>query len=114
MLEAFMRYPLALTFLTTLAFAAGFLSSPSSLMAHDGPHGADASKRAVAAASTFLDSLNPEQHKQALLEFDSAKKPNWSNLPTTFVPRNGVKLGDLTAEQRVKAIDVLGTVLSKE
>ena len=49
-----------------------------------------------------------------MYEFGSEKKPNWSNLPVTFVPRNGVRLGDLTKEQRAKAMDVVAAVLSKE
>jgi hypothetical protein len=46
-------------------------------------------------------------------EFGSAKKSNWSNLPVTFVPRNGVRLGDLTKAQRALAMDVVAAVLSK-
>ena len=37
-----------------------------------------------------------------------------SNLPATFVPRNGVMLGDLTKEQRDKAMSVVAAVLSKD
>jgi len=70
--------------------------------------------RAVDAANAFLDSLDGKQKEKALLDFGSDKKPNWSNLPTSFVPRNGVKLGDLTKEQRDKAMNVVAAVLSKE
>jgi hypothetical protein len=69
---------------------------------------------AVAAANAFLDALDAGKREKALLEFGSAKKPNWSNLPVTFVPRNGVRLGDLTKEQRTKAMGVVASVLSKE
>src|SRR5437868_10243254 len=68
---------------------------------------------AVAAANAFLDALDAKQREKAVLEFGSAKKPNWSNLPVTFVPRNGVRLGDLTKEQRAKAMGVVAAVLSK-
>jgi hypothetical protein len=68
---------------------------------------------AVAAANAFLDSLDARQRDKALLEFASEKKPNWSNLPVTFVPRNGVRLGDLTKEQRATALAVVAAVLSK-
>jgi Protein of unknown function (DUF3500) len=70
--------------------------------------------RAVEAANAFLDSLDAKQREKAAYEFGSDKKPNWSNLPVTFVPRNGVKLGDLTKEQRDKAMSVVAAVLSKE
>jgi hypothetical protein len=70
--------------------------------------------KAVAAAIAFLDGLTPDQRGQAVLDFGDAKKPNWSNLPVSFVPRNGVRLGDLTAAQRAKAMGVVAAVLSKE
>ena len=44
----------------------------------------------------------------------SAKKPSWSNLPVTMVPRNGLRLGELTKPQRAAALDVLAAVLSKQ
>lgn len=52
--------------------------------------------RAVAAANAFLDALDANQREKALYEFGSDRKPRWSNLPVTMVPRNGVRLGDLT------------------
>jgi hypothetical protein len=69
--------------------------------------------RAVAAADKFLAALDARQRERALYEFGSAKKPNWSNLPVTMVPRNGVRLGDLSKEQRALAMGVLAAVLSK-
>lgn len=69
--------------------------------------------RAVEAASAFLDSLDTKLREKALYEFDSGKKSNWSNLPVIMVPRNGVRVGDLTKVQRGKAMSVLAAVLSK-
>jgi hypothetical protein len=69
---------------------------------------------AVAATNAFLDALDARQRDKALYEFGSEKKPNWSNLPVTFVPRNGVRLGDLSKEQRAKALAVVAAVLSKD
>jgi hypothetical protein len=69
---------------------------------------------AVAKANAFLESLNAEQRGKALLEFDSAKKPSWSNLPVTMVPRNGLRLGELSKTQRAAALEALAAVLSKE
>jgi hypothetical protein len=68
---------------------------------------------AMTAASAFLDALDAGQREQAQYEFGSARKPNWSNLPVTMVPRNGVRLGDLTRAQRRLAMDVVAAVLSK-
>ena len=69
---------------------------------------------AATAATAFLDALDEKQKGAAALEFDNAKKPNWSNFPTSFVPRNGVRMGDLSKEQRAKAMAVVAAVLSKE
>jgi hypothetical protein len=69
--------------------------------------------QAVAAANAFLDALDAKQREKALYEFGSAKKSNWSNLPVSFVPRNGVRIGDLTRKQRGLAMDVVAAVLSK-
>lgn len=69
---------------------------------------------AVAAAKAFLESLDAKQREKTVFEFGSVKKANWSNLPVNFVPRNGVKLGDLGKEQRTLAMNVVAAVLSKE
>jgi hypothetical protein len=69
--------------------------------------------RAVAAATKFLEALDAKQREKATYEYASPKKPNWSNLPVTAVPRNGVRMGDLTREQRSLAMDVVAAVLSK-
>ena len=69
---------------------------------------------AVAKATAFLDTLDGPQRGKALLPFDSAKKPSWSNLPVTMVPRNGLRLGELTQPQRAAALDALAAVLSKQ
>jgi Protein of unknown function (DUF3500) len=75
---------------------------------------APAMPNAVAAANTFLEALDAKQREKALYEFASDKKPNWSNLPVSIVQRNGVRLGDLTKEQRDKATSVVAAVLSKD
>src|SRR5438067_1354011 len=49
--------------------------------------------RAVAAANAFLESLDAGQRARVALPFGSDKKPRWSNLPVTMVPRNGIRLG---------------------
>lgn len=69
---------------------------------------------AVAKASAFLETLDDQQRGKALFEFDSARKPSWSNLPVTMVPRNGLRLGELTKAQRAAALDAVAAVLSKQ
>ncbi|HYV34901.1 MAG TPA: DUF3500 domain-containing protein [Gemmataceae bacterium] len=70
--------------------------------------------KAVAAAKAFLDTLDAKQKAKAVYDFNSAKKSGWSNLPITNVPRNGVRMGDLTQAQRDAAFGVLKASLSKQ
>jgi hypothetical protein len=68
----------------------------------------------VAIASTFLSSLDEGQRSKVLFDFnDAAQRVKWSNLPTTMVPRAGLKMGDLSAPQRKAAMDLLSSMLSK-
>src|SRR5262249_23767325 len=111
------RKPLAL-FGTALIVGLALYASRSSLPSApaDGPRDeepAPPTVHAVAAANKFLGALDAKERQKALYEVGSAKKSNWCNLPVTFVPRKGVRLGDLTREQRALAMDVLAAVLSK-
>ena len=68
----------------------------------------------VASANGFLSSLDDGQRSKVLFEFDdAAQRKNWSNLPTTMVPRAGLKMGDLSGPQRKAAMGVLAAMLSK-
>src|SRR5437764_14702537 len=68
----------------------------------------------VASANGFLGSLNEGQRSKVLFDFnDAAQRTKWSNLPTTMVPRAGLKMGDLTAPQRKAAMGLLAATLSK-
>ncbi len=69
---------------------------------------------AVARAEAFLQTLDASQRGKVLYDFESAKKPSWSNLPVTMVPRNGLPLGELNKAQRAAALATLAAVLSKE
>ena len=69
---------------------------------------------AVAKVNAFLETLDAQQRGKALLAFDNAKKPSWSNLPVTMVPRNGLRLGELSKPQRAAALDALAAVLSTQ
>lgn len=69
---------------------------------------------AVDKAKAFLETLDARQRDKALLPYESGKKPSWSNLPVTMVPRNGLALGELTRPQRAAALEVVAAVLSKE
>ena len=71
--------------------------------------------KAVAATNAFKATLSSSQRAIVQYSFSSpAKEKGWSNLPTSFVPRNGVKIADLNARQFAKLKRLLGTVLSKQ
>lgn len=72
------------------------------------------SAKIVETANSFLGSLEEGQRVKVLFEFnDAAQRARWSNLPTTMVPRAGLKMGDLSAAQRKAAMEVLAAMLSK-
>jgi hypothetical protein len=111
------RRPLALCGAALFVGLALYTSRPSLPAPAEGPkepQPAAPTPAAVAAANKFLGSLDARQREKALYDFGSPRKPAWSNLPVTLVPRNGVALGDLTKEQRALALDVLAAVLSKD
>jgi len=68
--------------------------------------------RTVTAAKAFLATLDDDGRSKATLPFDSPLKSRWSNFPVTFVPRNGVRVGDMTAPQRTAAFELLAVTLS--
>ena len=69
----------------------------------------------AAAAQAFLATLTPTQRKAVLFPFDdAAQRRRWSNFPDPFVPRAGVRWGELHGDQRAALIALLGTVLSPD
>jgi hypothetical protein len=68
----------------------------------------------VAAANSFLGSLDEGQRSKVLFDFnDAAQRVKWSNLPTTMVARAGLKMGDLSEAQKKAAMGLLAATLSK-
>src|SRR5688572_9741074 len=80
--------------------------------AAQGSSAADGTARAVTAANAFLATLSPAERKSVLLELRPDLMARWSNLPTgtvmqvdrertkTPLPRNGLRFGDLGAQQQ--------------
>src|SRR5882757_1852900 len=50
----------------------------------------------VTAANALLAALTPAQQTAVRYDKTLANAEQWSNLPTTFVKRNGVKIGDMS------------------
>jgi hypothetical protein len=74
---------------------------------------------AVAAAESFLATLDQPQRAKANLDLNEKTRTVWSNLPTGTTmqvgatERNGLKLGDMTPVQQKAAQALLGTALSR-
>jgi Protein of unknown function (DUF3500) len=69
----------------------------------------------AAAANKFLSSLDDSQRAKVVYKFkDEAQRARWSNLPTQFVKRGGLRLGDLTKPQRDAAMAVVAAALSSQ
>ena len=80
-------------------------------------HGATSEQEAataVAAAHRFLATLDQAGREAALFPLDSPLRSNWSNLPAGILEfeRNGVRVGDMTAEQRTAMLAFLSAALS--
>jgi len=67
----------------------------------------DVTRASVAAAEAFLGTLTPEQRGVAALAYGDSKKSTWHNGPPSMLPRQGVKLGALSADQRNAAMALL-------
>ncbi|WP_395751752.1 DUF3500 domain-containing protein [Prosthecobacter sp.] len=95
--------------ISALAFAVAFLGLSS--LAQDSQPANDT----ATAAQTFLATLDAAQRAKATYDFkDAAQRKNWSNLPTSFVKRGGLRLGDLTQAQRDAAMSVVESALSPQ
>jgi hypothetical protein len=76
---------------------------------------ADATAKIVAASQAFLATLDVAGKARVQLAFDAPeKKTGWSNLPIGMVPRNGIRMGDLTPTQRTAAMAVLAAAFSQD
>jgi hypothetical protein len=68
----------------------------------------------AAAANKFLATLEDGQRVKAVYKFDDeAQRKRWSNLPTSMVKRGGLRMGDLTKQQRDAVQALLNAALSK-
>jgi len=68
----------------------------------------------VAAAQKFVATLDDAGKAKVQFASDSPQKTKWSNLPIGIFPRQGVRMGDLTAPQREAALALLSTAFSQD
>ena len=73
-----------------------------------------ATAKIVKAANGFLGTLNAQQRKRVLFAFDDEhQRARWSNLPTSFVRRAGLSMGELSSTQRSAALALVSSALSR-
>jgi hypothetical protein len=94
-------------------------TTPTVLAQNDGASGqsanaAESIKRIVDSAQKFLATLDGESRTKVQFPFDSPNRQRWSNLPTGIYKREGLRLEDLTTEQRSAAMAVLSTAFSAD
>ena len=72
-----------------------------------------ATVRIVAAAHTFLSTLDDKQRQVVLFSFDNEEqRKRWSNFPVSFVPRGGISLKEMNPTQRSAAMSLVASALS--
>lgn len=64
---------------------------------------ASQTEKVVCAADAFLATLSDEQQAEVLLDLTQENATRWSNLPTPFGKRNGIRLSTLNEEQLAAA-----------
>jgi Protein of unknown function (DUF3500) len=78
------------------------------------PGGANTAE-VVTAVTAFLATLDDAKRDRVEYDFTENKaRQTWSNFPTTTVPREGIVLSDLTADQQKAADAVLAVALSPD
>jgi hypothetical protein len=65
------------------------------------------------AAASFVDSLSPEQRRQAVFPFDSSERTHWNYIPTEAFPRKGLTVKEMSEPQRKLAHALLRAGLSQ-
>src|SRR5882672_7033003 len=72
--------------------------------------------KAIAAAKTFLATLDARQQAKVKIDLNKTTRTRWSNLPNGAdglgFERNGMKLGDMTAAQQEAALALVASTLS--
>lgn len=102
-----------ISLLFTLALLCGWPARDG--FSQSNPAKSEAPEGTAASARTFLAALDEAQRSKVVYDFkDDVQRRRWSNLPTSFVRRGGLRMGDLTQPQRAAAMAVLAAALSPQ
>jgi len=75
---------------------------------------ADVTARITASAQALLTKLDDAGRAKVQFPFEGPQRTRWSNLPTSIVRREGVRMGDLTSTQRAAVKELLAVALSRD
>jgi hypothetical protein len=70
--------------------------------------------KVVAAANSFLATLNSAERAKVSFSFNSPQKTGWSNLPSGIFQRNGLRMGDMTQRQKDALLALMAAALSRD
>jgi hypothetical protein len=99
--------------LTCLALLGGWPASRA--FCQGDPAASQTPEEIAASATNFLATLTEDQRNKVVYDFkNDEQRRRWSNLPTTFVRRGGLRMGDLTQPQRAAAMAVVAAALSSQ
>jgi hypothetical protein len=70
--------------------------------------------KVVCAANVFLATLSDEQKTEVVLDLTQENAVRWSNFPTPFGERNGIRLSTLDTAQQTAAEAVVKTAMGEE
>jgi hypothetical protein len=105
------RFGFPILLLYSLVQTAAGQSRPASA---DIPAASMSAQQMTAAATAFVASLRPEQRDAAVFAFTGENRTNWSNVPVYVHPRPGLRIRDLTLEQRRGVHALLRASLSSQ
>jgi hypothetical protein len=100
----------AVVLLPTIILSQQRAGSPSAGSAANG----NVTAKVVDAANAFLATLSPTERAKCTFGFTSSQRTGWSNLPSGIFQRNGMRFGDMTANQRAAALALVAAALSRE
>ena len=105
-------------------FSSGGLAAATALLAYCGaalaqpdlgiPARASSARQMTAAGAALVASLRPEQRERIVLAFTGENRTNWSNVPVYVHARPGLRIRDLTTEQRRAAHALMRASLSSQ
>ena len=84
------------------------------LLAATPAESAAVSERCASVTQAFIDSLTPDQRKRTVVPFDTGARQKWSFRPGSDIRKEGLAIGEMSDEQRVRAHRVLQCGLSSQ